>query len=308
MSRRVAAVNDPSLGRGTSPGSSAASTEWTDETEDQVAEAVAALRRWRASRPVVGIILGTGLGDFASQLEQAIVIPCRELPHFPRATALSHSGQLVWGFLAGTEVVALAGRVHLYEGYAVEQVVFPVRVLAALGVTHLVVTNASGGLHPQLASGDIVVITDHLDLLGRRAVPVNATPVPRGAGPYDGQLVDVALATARRQRFPARAGTYVAVTGPNYETRAEYRFLRKMGGDVVGMSTIPEVLAAHRLGLRCLALSVVTNVARPDAASETTAEEVVSAAHRASTRLEHILRAAVAACRSAGREEPPAPA
>lgn len=265
-----------------------------------VAEAVSAFRQHWNRTPRIGVILGTGLGPFADELRDAVAIPYGAIPHFPQSQALSHAGRVVCGQFAGVDLIALSGRSHLYEGNSLEQLEFPVHCLAMLGVRTLIVTNASGGLNPRLASGDVLVITSHIDLMGRRAINRSAEARPRGVGLYDRQLADLALAAARQYEFPAVEGTYIGMSGPNYETRAEYRFLRRIGGDAVGMSTIPEVQAAARLGLRCLALSVVTNVASPDVAVHTTAEAVVAAATRSATRLAHLVRAAIAAERSLG--------
>lgn len=286
---------------------------------EEAAERVRAV--WSES-PRVCVILGTGLGGFARELTDAVAVPYAEIPHFPRSTALSHAGRLVCGFLGSVPLVAMEGRVHIYEGYSPAQVCFPLEVCVRLGARTLVATNASGGLNPRLASEEILVVSGHIDWMGPRAresllqsrpqsllqsLPQPSDDASGGSrsesssglscrssdGCYDRRLIDLALSVARREGFPASEGVYVGMSGPNYETRAEYRFLRRLGGDVVGMSTIPEVRAARRLGLRCLALSVVTNVASTDVQVATTPEDVVAAANRASTRIGHILRAAI---------------
>jgi purine-nucleoside phosphorylase len=286
---------------------------------EEAAERVRAV--WSES-PRVCVILGTGLGGFARELTEAVAVPYADIPHFPRSTALSHAGRLVCGHLGSVPLVAMEGRVHIYEGYSPTQVCFPLEVCVRLGARTLVATNASGGLNPRLASEEIVVLSGHLDWMGKRARDSRPDSLSdslsqsllqssddasrdwrsestsrfswrSSAGCYDRRLIDLALSVARREGFPASEGVYVGMSGPNYETRAEYRFLRRIGGDVVGMSTIPEVRAARRLGLRCLALSVVTNVASTDVQVATTPEDVVAAANRASTRIGHILRAAI---------------
>ncbi|MFM7070782.1 MAG: purine-nucleoside phosphorylase [Planctomycetota bacterium] len=268
-----------------------------------IEEAVARVRAEWSGTPRVCVILGTGLGGFARELTDAVAVPYAAIPHFPRSTALSHAGRLVCGQLGSVPLVALEGRVHIYEGYSPAQVCFPLEVCARLGAQTLVATNASGGLHHRLASEEVVVVSSHIDLMGSRALesasaeePSDGMPLATRApaGVYDRRLIELALAVARREGFPASEGTYVGMSGPNYETRAEYRFLRRIGGDVVGMSTIPEVRTARRLGLRCLVLSVVTNVASTDVQVATTPEDVVAAANRASTRIGCILRAAIA--------------
>lgn len=252
--------------------------------DDVVARAAQAIRAQWPHRPRCGVILGTGLGGVAEAMERQAVLPYEAIAGWPRCTAPGHAGRFVCGTLANVSLVAIDGRFHAYEGRSFAELVLPVQLLAALGVDVLIVSNAAGGLNPRLATGDLVVLSGHVNLLGRnRFLPGMATP--RGPNPYDPELRRQALALARREQIPAVEGTYVAVAGPNYETRAEYRLLRRIGADVVGMSTVPEVLAASRLGLRTLALSVVTNVARPDVPRQTTSDEVVTAANLAAPRL-----------------------
>lgn len=251
---------------------------------EQVHDALAAIRRHWKRRPRASLILGTGLGHFAESIEPEALIPYEEIPHFPCSTAISHRGALVCGTLAGIPVVAMQGRCHAYEGYAAGELTLPVYTMHAAGAEVLVVSNASGGVNPALCGGDILVIADHINLMGVRLGRVG-NEVARGrsvsrAPLYDPQLAERVMQAARRHNVRARRGVYVAVTGPNYETRAEYRFFRRIGGDVVGMSTVPEVLAAAQVGLRVLALSTVTNVARPDAPRRVTAEDVVSVAEQ----------------------------
>jgi purine-nucleoside phosphorylase len=260
----------------------------------QTAQAADEIRRRWDCRSKVGIILGTGLGSFTEQIQSESVIGYDEIPHFMRSTAVGHRGQLVCGRVAGVPIVAMEGRFHLYEGYSLQQITFPVRVMKALGVELLIISNASGGLRPHYVPGDILVIDDHINLmmanplvgafdeqLGRR--------FPDLSRPYDPQLIRQALRIARRENFVAHQGVYVAVSGPNYETRAEYRFLRRIGGDVVGMSTVPEVIVAKDVGLRVLALSVITNVCRPDALTTTDGDSVVASARSAEVKLRKIV-------------------
>jgi len=263
--------------------------------------------RW-AEKPRVGIVLGTGLGKLSSHIDLDVALPFGEIPGFPQATALSHAGRLVCGRLAGVPIVAMEGRCHLYEGYTWEDVTLPIRVMHALGAERLVISNACGGLNPQLTPGEILVVVDHIDLMRScdRSIRWSAEPggkddltrtaqvhAPRIASAYDNGLADLALEVARHEKFLARRGVYLGLTGPNYETRAEYRFLRKMGADVVGMSTVPEVTVAAILGMRVLTLSVVTNIACPDAPTKTTAEDVVAIASASEPRLRAIVVAAV---------------
>ncbi len=249
-------------------------------------------QRW-PRRPTAAIILGTGLGALAEHVEQEATFAYSEIPHFIRPTALSHQGRLVCGKLGGAQVLAFEGRCHLYEGRTQADVTHPVFTARGLGAEMLIASNASGGVNPLYAIGDIVVVDDHIDLMWQAPASSGAAWNPRAisrTGPlYDEQLRDAALAIARRGAFVAHRGVYVAVTGPNYETRAEYRCFRRLGGDVVGMSTAPEACAAAGLGMRVLALSTVTNMARPDAPHVVAAEDVVAAANAAEPHLRKIV-------------------
>jgi purine-nucleoside phosphorylase len=260
----------------------------------QIDEACAAIRREWAGTPKVGIILGTGLAGFADHIEREATLGYESIPHFPRATALGHTGQLVCGSAAGVSVVTMEGRFHLYEGYSLQQITLPVRVMQALGIELLIISNASGGLSPKLVVGDIVVIEDHINLMAANPlIGVNDDQLgprwPDLSKPYDLKLVERALEHARLGNFAASAGVYVAVSGPSYETRAEYRFLRLIGADVVGMSTVPEAIVAAHASLPVLALSVVTNVCRPDAQQATDGHEVLSAGNAAEPKVRHIV-------------------
>lgn len=272
------------------------------EETPSIDRAAEVLRERWAVQPRVGIVLGTGLNRLADAIERQVTVSYAELPEFPRCTALGHTGRVIGGTLADTPVVALDGRFHLYEGYTTSQIVLPVRLLHRLGVESLIVTNAAGAVHPYYEVGDVVVIVDHIDMMFRR-VPIARSNVtmPEGRsrpdGPlYDSPMIEEALCVARRENFVAHRGVYVSVTGPNYETRAEYRFFRRIGGDVVGMSTVPEVLVAASLGLRVLAMSVVTNVCLPDALSSTDGQAVIDAAVQTGSRMEKIVTEIVARC------------
>jgi purine-nucleoside phosphorylase len=276
-------------------------------------DAAQAIRdRWPV-RPRVGLILGTGLGALARAIAAETSISYRDIPYFSRSTALSHRGRLVCGDLQGTPVIAMEGRCHLYEGYGLAELMTPVFALRALGVQLLVISNASGGLNPQFRSGDVMILEDHINLMfcapwpgftstrGSGADPSNSAAqkpgwLPSASRPaYCPQLIEIALGVARQENFAAHRGVYAAVSGPNYETRAEYRFLRRIGADAVGMSTVPEAIAASLCGLRTLGLSVITNIARPDAPAGVEAEDVVRAAAGAERHLRSIARAVVAA-------------
>ncbi len=253
-------------------------------------------------KPKVGVILGSGLGGATAAITDKVVIPYDQIPHVARSTAHGHSGQLVCGMLEGVPVVVMEGRQHAYEGYPLQQITFPVRVLQRLGAELLIVTNACGGLNPQYRSGDLMVIEDHINLIGDNPlIGINDERLgprfPDMSAPYTPALIDDALAVARRENFVAHRGVYVAVTGPNLETRAEYRFLRTIGADVVGMSTVPEVLVAVHAGLRVLGISVITDMCLPDALEVATVDHILATARSAEPKLRSII---VSAVRSAG--------
>ncbi len=263
-------------------------------SDDQVDEATHAVRRIWPRVPQVALILGTGLGAMAADIQAEAVISYADVPHLPRATALAHKGQFVCGTLAGAPVIAMQGRCHLYEGYSVQQITLPLRVMSQLGAKLLIVSNAAGGLNPLYAAGDIMLITDYINFMWQPMVSSAVSdafgrPFYKHRSPYDNKLIDVAASVARRNDFAAHRGVYVAVTGPNYETRAEYRLFRRIGGDAVGMSTVPEVACAAECGLRVLALSVITNIARPDVPLNVDAEEVIQAAMKSESRFRHCL-------------------
>lgn len=262
---------------------------------DEIQAAAQAVRdRWPIA-PRVGLILGTGLGGLAAEIDVATAIDYEEIPHFPRSTSVSHKGRLVCGMLEGVPIVAMEGRHHAYEGYPLDRITFPVRVMRALGAETLIVSNACGGMNPNHAAGDVVVIDDHINLLpGNPLVGVNDDRLgprfPDMSHPYDRALSDEALAIARREDFVAHRGVYVAVLGPNLETRAEYRFLRMIGADVVGMSTVPEVIVAVHSNMRVLGLSIVTDLCLPDALEAASVEAILATAARAEPNLRKLVR------------------
>jgi len=260
-----------------------------------IAEAVAAVRAATTLVPEVAVILGTGLGGLADEIDVAKRLPYGEIPGFPLSTVESHAGRLLLGTLAGRRVAAMQGRFHHYEGYSLQQIAFPVRVLHALGAGVLVVSNACGGMHPLWHPGDLMLIADHINLLGDNPL---VGPNDDRLGPrfpdmseaYDGALRALARAVALERRIPLREGVYVAVTGPNLETRAEYRMLRALGADVVGMSTVPEVIAAVHLGMRVLGVSIITDLCLPDSLEPTTVERIIAVAREAEPRLTALIR------------------
>lgn len=261
---------------------------------DQVAETAAAIRERSSAPPEVAVILGSGLGRLAEGVQVECELPYAEAPHFPRTTAAGHAGRLVLGKLEGRRAIVMQGRWHAYEGHPAWRVAMPVRVFHALGAKTLVVTNASGGLNPLFRGGDVMLLSDHINLMFRSPLMgLNderyGPRFPDLSSPYDAALREAALDAARRQGVVAHAGVYAAVLGPNYETRAEYRLLRRLGADAVGMSTVPEAITAAQLGMRVLGLSVISNVGLPDAPSKTTHEEVVAAVDRAAQGVERIV-------------------
>jgi len=272
----------------------------SDSLFDQIQEAVAFIRAKTDFQPISGIVLGTGLGRFVEDVEVQCTLPYSEIPQFPRSTVQSPRGELVFGYLDGHPVVIMAGRMHYYEGWTMQQVTFPIRVLAALGIRQLVITNASGGVNPHLQSGDLVIVKDHINLL-----PDNPLRGPNDErlGPrfpdlsktYDAALRQKALAIALQHQIPAMEGVYSALSGPNLETPAEYAMLRLLGSDCTGMSSIPEVLVAKHAGMQILMISMVANVAfPPDRIRETTVEEVIAVAEASEPGLRTVIRGVLA--------------
>jgi len=266
---------------------------------DKIQDACEFIRGQFDETPRVGIILGTGLGGLVGDIDVSATISYGDIPHFPTSTATSHAGRLVCGTLGGVPVLAMEGRFHFYEGYPLKQITLPVRVFEALGAELMVVSNACGGLNPHYAGGDIMVIEDQINLIGDNPlIGVNDDRLgprfPDMCEPYDQQWIDRTLAVARREGIYPHKGVFVAVAGPNLETRAEYRFLRTIGADVVGMSTVPETIVAVHCGLKVIGLSVVTDMCLPDALKPANVEEIIDTARRAEPDLRTIVRGIVA--------------
>jgi len=245
-------------------------------------------------QPEWGIILGTGLGLLAEYLERGSACSYQTLPHFPQATSPSHQGRLSWGRLAGAPALVFQGRLHAFEGYSLKQVTFPVRVMAALGVKNLVLTNAAGGLDPYFRGGELMLICDHINLIGDNPlvgenIGAWGPRFPDLSQAYDRQLQEWAEETALLEGLILRKGVYVAVRGPSLETPAETRFLRLMGADAVGMSTVPEAIVAVHAGLRVLGISVISNVNLPDAMAPISLEEIIATVSRAEPQLVKLL-------------------
>lgn len=271
-------------------------------------EAAAAVRGVGGAPPRVGIVLGTGLGGLAEAIEAEVSIPYEDLPHFPVSTVESHRGKLLLGTLEGVRVVAMQGRFHRYEGYALAQIAFPIRVMKLLGADTLVVSAACGGMNPLWGPGDLVLLDDHINFMGDG--PLTGPNLdelgprfPDMSAPYDPGLQKAAAAVAMSEGIALRRGVYVAVTGPQLETRAEYRMLRAMGADVVGMSTVPEVIAARHMGLRVLAVTVITDQCLPDALEEADVPTIIATARAAEPRLARLVRGVLGGLEG-GRPDP----
>ena len=262
--------------------------------------AAAAVRERTQLQPQVGLILGSGLNPLADAVEDGVVIPYGEIPHFPVATVEGHVGQLIVGRLEGQAVVVMQGRAHYYEGYSMAEVTFPVRVMQVLGVEILIVTNAAGGLNPEFQAGDVMLIADHINLIGMGGLNPLRGPnldkfgsrFPDMSEPYDARLQAIARQVATEANVLLREGVYICLAGPSFETPADLRFLRLIGVDAVGMSTVPEVIVARHGGTRVLGLSGISNVALVEGApaTETTHEEVLEAGRMLVPRLEAIIR------------------
>jgi purine-nucleoside phosphorylase len=271
------------------------------ELYEQIQEATAAIQaRWKG-RPRAGIILGTGLGGLVEEIEIEAALPYGDIPHFPASTAPTHAGRFVCGRLAGQTVVAMEGRFHFYEGYSLRQITLPVRVMKALGCEILLVSNACGGMNPQFAKGELMIIEDHINLMGDNPLIGQnddrlGPRFPDMCHPYDRELIALARRIALEEKIVLHQGVFVAVAGPNLETRAEYRFLRGIGADVVGMSTVPEILVGVHGGLRNVGLSVITDICLPDALEPANLPDIIATANAAEKKLRVLVRRIVGEC------------
>jgi purine-nucleoside phosphorylase len=262
--------------------------------------AAQAIRQRISMRPQIGLILGSGLGPLAEAIEDPTIIPYEAIPGWPRSTVHGHKGRLVIGHLEGKPVLAMQGRIHFYEGYSMAQVGFPVRVMQVLGIDTLVVTNAAGGLNPQFQAGDLMLITDHISILAMLGFNPLMGPNDESFGPrfpdftraYDPELKDLTLKIARQENIPLQQGVYVCLSGPMFETPADVRMLRAWGADAVGMSTVPEVIAARHGGMRVLGFSSISNLSldSTEATAATDHEDVLRVVQGIVPRLVHLLR------------------
>ena len=268
------------------------------ELREQVAESTAFIRAQAKTEPELGVILGTGFGALADDLEQKTVIPYESIPHFPVSTVEFHAGQLILGTLNGKSIVTMQGRFHRYEGYTLKQITFPVRVMRALGAQTLIISTACGAMNPRFQAGDIMLITDHINLLGDNPlIGQNDDELgprfPDMSEPYSRELIALAQDVAAEEKIDLQKGVYAAMTGPNLETAAEYRFLSIIGADVVGMSTVPEDIVAVHSGMRVLGLAVVTDICLPDTLQAADIEGILQTAEETEPKLTKIIRKVV---------------
>ncbi len=264
------------------------------ELAGKIKSASQAISEKYSERPKIGLILGTGLSGLSEQIDQQAVLPYEQIPHFPQSTVESHTGQLVCGKLSGQNILAMEGRFHYYEGYSLQEVTFPVRVMKELGCEILIVTNAAGGMNTQYCLADLMIIEDHINLLPENPLrginDDNLGPrFPDMSAPYDAALIELAKSSALSLEIPAQTGVFVAVSGPNLETRAEYRMLKNFGADVVGMSTVPEVIVAQHAGMRVLGFSVVTDMCLPDALEPVELSKILEVAAKGGERLSRLI-------------------
>jgi purine-nucleoside phosphorylase len=269
---------------------------------DQIIEKIAQTARFLEEKGFTGastaIVLGTGLGSFIDRVEVTQQISYNEIPHFPTSTVEFHKGKLILATIANKKILVMQGRFHYYEGYSMQQITFPVRVFKELGVSSLLLSNAAGGMNPEYKKGDLVLLTDHINLQPENPLrglnePALGPRFPDMSRPYDIHISELFIKTALNFSVPLKKGVYIAVPGPNLETRAEYRFLRMIGADMVGMSTVPEVIVANQIGLRCAAVSVITDECDPDTLQPVNIEEIIAVAGKADQKLSAIFKGVV---------------
>lgn len=244
--------------------------------------------------PEIGIILGTGLGGMVTEIEKECLLDYETIPNFPVSTVEGHHGKLIFGRINGKKIIAMQGRFHYYEGYTPQQITFPVRVMKSLGITYLFVSNASGGVNPGYEIGDLMILNDHINLIPNPLVgkhdPADGPRFPDMSEPYDDQLIQQALYIADRHGIRVRKGCYVAVTGPTLETPGEYKYFRTIGGDAVGMSTVPEIIVARQMGITCFAISIITDLGVPGRIVKVTLEDVTRVAEEAEPKMTLIMK------------------
>ena len=265
------------------------------ELTNKISETLSVIRTVTNENYPIGIILGTGLGGLVKEIKISHEINYSDLPHFPLSTVESHEGKLIFGKINGKNIVAMQGRFHYYEGYTMQQITYPVRVMKFLGVKTLLVSNACGGMNPQYRRGDVMLMIDHINLLGDnpligRNEDELGPRFPDMSEPYSNELITLAEEIALENKIKVQKGIYIAVPGPNLETKAEYRFLRATGADVVGMSTIPENIVANHMGMRVLGISIITDECFPDSLKPINVEEIISAAIEAEPKMTLIMK------------------
>jgi purine-nucleoside phosphorylase len=268
------------------------------ELRQKINEAIKFIRTKTDMKPGIGIILGTGLGGLVKEIKKEIVIDYGKIPHFPVSTVESHHGKLIFGSLSGKNIVAMQGRFHMYEGYDLKQVTFPVRVMKFLGVESLLISNAAGALNPLFQKGDVMIMSDHINLLGDNPLigPNDDELGPRFpdmSEAYSKELIALAEQSALDLKIRVQKGVYVAMPGPNLETRAEYRFLRTIGADAIGMSTVPEDIVAVHMGIKVLGFSILTDECFPDALKPALLEEILKVAMKAEPKMTAIMKEVV---------------
>ncbi|NWF49637.1 MAG: purine-nucleoside phosphorylase [Ignavibacteriaceae bacterium] len=265
------------------------------ELVNKIKETLAVIEKLTTDKYPVGIILGTGLGGLVKEIKIVHEIDYAHLPHFPLSTVESHVGRLIFGSIGNKKVVAMQGRFHYYEGYSMQQITYPVRVMKFLGVDTLLVSNACGGMNPLFRKGDIMIMVDHINLLGDNPlIGKNEDELgprfPDMSEPYDKNLIDLAEDVALENKIKVQKGVYVAVPGPNLETKAEYRFLRTIGADVVGMSTVPENIVANHMGIKVLGFSIITDECFPESLKPVNVTEIIETAARAEPKMTLIMK------------------
>jgi purine-nucleoside phosphorylase len=268
------------------------------ELKQHIKKALESIRTKTDSTPKIGIILGTGLGGLVKEIKKEVIIDYRDIPYFPISTVESHHGKLIFGTLSGKKIVAMQGRFHMYEGYDLKQITFPVRVMKFLGVQNILVSNAAGALNPLFRKGDVMIICDHINLLGDNPLigPNDDELGPRFpdmSEAYSKELITLAEQAALDLKIQVQKGVYVAMQGPNLETKAEYRFLRTVGADAVGMSTVPEDIVAVHMGMKVLGISILTDECFPDALKPASLEKILKVAKKAEPKMTAIMKEVV---------------
>jgi purine-nucleoside phosphorylase len=267
-------------------------------TPEKVTETASFLRTSGFVQPTVGIVMGTGLGAMAEKIENTISLPYSTIPNFPEATVEFHKGNLIFGSIGSVKVIAMQGRFHYYEGYSMQQITFPIRVMKELGVQYLFLSNAAGGMNLLYKKGDLILLEDHINMLPDNPLrglnePAFGQRFVDMSQPYDKTLMDLIETNAASQNTAIRKGIYVAVMGPNLETKAEYRWLRSTGADMVGMSTVPEVIVANQVGIKCAAVSVITDECDPDNLKPVNIAEIIEVAGKSDKILSNLLAAVI---------------